>query len=101
LLALFFAGSFGHSVAMTGPTVEGPKVVVTAMSEPHADHRSPCSNDHCGGQSCCAMGQCMLGVNEPATLSFPPAGRQLAFLLVVAIRPENASDLPYRPPAFA
>jgi hypothetical protein len=101
LLAFFFVGSFGHSVAMTGPTVEEPKVVVTAMSEHHADNRSPCSDDHCGGQSCCAMGQCMLGVSETVTPSFPPAVRLSPAFLVVDVRPENASDLPYRPPALA
>jgi hypothetical protein len=101
LLAFFFVGSFGHSVAMTGPTVEEPKVVVTAMTEHHIDHRSRYSDDHYGGQACCAMGQCMLGVSETVTQSFPPAVRFSPAFLMVAIRPENLSDLPYRPPAFA
>ena len=100
-LALFLAGVIGHGLAMAEAPMPG-EMAGMAMTIDGGGHGAPCTDNHCGagGQPCCLMGQCLLGVTTLASFVFPAPVCFVAAPSVPMALTRASPALPFRPPAW-
>lgn len=100
LLAMFFASSAGHHLAMAADFSPHHTVEAATYSEPHAHQGDPCSGSDCkpSEPSCWVMGQCMLGLAPSIVLNLLPSAAAVRHPAAGMILAAAAVELPLRPP---
>ena len=107
VLILFSLGATTHDAAMAQAPMPGETLAsatsidMTAdMVQSHDNMRHQSTHRGMPERSCCAMGQCLIGIPPTQFLGLATPGKpeQAATALMVSIG--SPSELPYRPPTL-
>lgn len=109
VLILFSLGVTSHDMAMASGPMPGDMASMASMDmtmhidAAHMPHEGGCGSDHCGAQTtqtCCLMGQCLIGVAPGSPPAFCAAAKAEPVAVTILMRTARVLVLPFRPPAL-